>query len=148
MKYWIGIASRDHVKRGMEGGFCQVCHGKKGPLSKMKANDWIIYYSPVKTMVSAENKNTKDNKLQSFVAIGQLKDDRVYQFEMFPGFIPFRRDVNFLQDINEVSFQELKPRFDFVKENKNLGFLFRRGLFEINLPDFQLIHDEMTKGKK
>ena len=34
-KYWIGTVSREHVRIGVEGGFCQVCHGKKGPLARM-----------------------------------------------------------------------------------------------------------------
>ena len=27
-RYWIGVASRDHVARGVAGGFCQLGHGK------------------------------------------------------------------------------------------------------------------------
>ena len=26
--YWIAVASREHVRRGVAGGFAQVCHGK------------------------------------------------------------------------------------------------------------------------
>jgi hypothetical protein len=146
MKYWIGVASRDHVRKGMMEGFCQVCHGKKGPLSKMKEGDWIIYYSPVKTMVTMENRELlkpKENKLQAFTAIGQLKDNNCYQFQMAPNFVPFRRDVSFSQEINEVSFQDIKDRLEFVTQNKNYPFLFRRGIFEISQHDFTLIHDRM-----
>ena len=35
-KFWIGVVSKEHVLRGVEGGFCQVCHGKKRPLNRMK----------------------------------------------------------------------------------------------------------------
>lgn len=45
-RYWIGVASREHVHRGVKGGFAQVCHGKPGPLERMAEGDWIIYYSP------------------------------------------------------------------------------------------------------
>jgi hypothetical protein len=27
-KYWITVASKDHVKIGVEEGFAQACHGK------------------------------------------------------------------------------------------------------------------------
>ncbi len=33
--HWLAVASREHVKRGIAGGFAQVCHGKPGPLKQM-----------------------------------------------------------------------------------------------------------------
>lgn len=33
-KYWILVASREHVLKGESGGFIQVCHGKCAPLKK------------------------------------------------------------------------------------------------------------------
>ena len=88
MRYWVGVASRDHVLLGVAGGFCQVCHGKQAPLARMKRGDWILYYSPKTGMNSGE-------KVQAFTAVGQIVDDRVYQFRMAENFEPFRRDVVF-----------------------------------------------------
>jgi hypothetical protein len=34
-KYWIGVASYEHVQRGIKGGFAQVCHGKISTLKHM-----------------------------------------------------------------------------------------------------------------
>ena len=31
MRYWIGVASRQHVLTAVEGGFAQFGHGKPGP---------------------------------------------------------------------------------------------------------------------
>ncbi len=45
-RYWLGVASRDHVLIGVNGGFAQVCHGRRGPLSRMQPGDGLIYYSP------------------------------------------------------------------------------------------------------
>ena len=42
MKYWLGIASKDHVARGVAEGFCQLCHGKKTPLQRMRRGDYIL----------------------------------------------------------------------------------------------------------
>lgn len=36
MKFWIGTVSKEHVMKGVAGGFCQVCHGKQAPLNRMK----------------------------------------------------------------------------------------------------------------
>ncbi len=31
-KYWLGVVSREHVRRGVELGIAQVNHGKRTPL--------------------------------------------------------------------------------------------------------------------
>ena len=67
MPNWIAVASAEHVQKGRFSGFMQVCHGKGAPLRRMKPNDWVVYYSPNVTF------GGKD-KLQSFTAIGQIKE--------------------------------------------------------------------------
>ena len=49
-KYWIAVASRDHVRNGIKECIAQVCHGKQSPLKRMKPDDWIIYYSPTRSL--------------------------------------------------------------------------------------------------
>ena len=36
MACWIAVAAADHVSRGVQEGFMQVCHGKGGPLKRLK----------------------------------------------------------------------------------------------------------------
>ena len=86
MKYWIGTVSKEHVLRGVAGGFCQVCHGKAAPLNRMKRGDWLLYYSPKISLYGHE-------KWQAFTACGQIADDTAYPFRMSEDFIPFRRNV-------------------------------------------------------
>src|SRR5690242_2508417 len=88
-KYWIAVASHEHVMGGVSGGFMQVCHGKKTPLNRLKENDWIIYYSPVTVF------GTK-TPCQKFTAIGTIKPGNSYQYAMSADFIPWRRDVTFV----------------------------------------------------
>ena len=42
IKFWIGVMSKEHVMRGVAGGFAQVCHCKGGPLRRMHTGDWLI----------------------------------------------------------------------------------------------------------
>ena len=49
-RFWVGVVSKEHVLRGVEGGFCQVCHGKKAPLNRMKGG----LSSVLQSQVSAE----------------------------------------------------------------------------------------------
>lgn len=130
-KYWIGVVSRSHVERGVEGGFAQVSHGKEQPLRRLRAGDWLIYYSPKTAMEGGE-------PLQAFTAIGQVIDHRVYQFEMSEDFTPFRRDVQYFP-CHEAPIQPLIDKLLFIRDKQRWGFPFRSGLIEISEPDFVAI---------
>lgn len=134
-RYWIGVASKEHVQKGVTGGFAQVCHGKAGPLNRMKEGDWIIYYSPVLKFGGKE-------PCQSFTAIGTIGRGDPYTFPMTEGFIPWRRDVSFLKS-NEASIRPLLDHLFFIKDKHKWGFIFRQGCFEIPRRDFQIIAHAM-----
>lgn len=134
-KYWIGVASREHVKRGVAGGFAQVCHGKGGPLKRMTAGDWIVYYSPVEIF-------GEKAPCQKFTAIGTISKKDPYEFCMSSDFTPWRRDVTFVA-AQEVDIRPLIPELGFIKNKIGWGFPFRRGCFEISEQDFQLIAHAM-----
>ncbi len=86
MAAWIGVACANHVALGVAGGFMQLCHGKAGPVRRLKPGDRIAYYAPTATF------GVKD-RLQAFVAMGTVAPGDAYQVEMAPGFVPWRRDV-------------------------------------------------------
>ena len=140
-KYWISTVSREHVLIGVDGGFCQMCHGKKGPISRLKPGDWLVYYSPKMSMEGQE-------KCQKFTAIGQIVDDNIYQYKMTASFVPFRRKVDYIKNVSEQSIVPLLDELSFTKGNKNWGAKFRFGLFEISQEDFKIIKNLMTKSKK
>ncbi|NAW51030.1 EVE domain-containing protein [Elizabethkingia argentiflava] len=134
-KYWCGVASTEHIQIGSKEGFCQLCHGKKKPLERMNIGDWIIYYSPVYQSKSKE-------KCQKFTAIGEITGEEVYSFEMFPGFIPYRRDVKYYPCL-DVSIYDLLDQLDLTKGTSNWGYKFRFGHFELSEHDFRLISSYM-----
>ncbi len=130
-KYWLAIASADHVQRGRAEGFMQVCHGKSAPLRRLKQGDGVIYYSPATTM------GGKD-RLQSFTAQGVISNDAVYQVDMGQGFLPYRRDVQW----NETMIIPIRPLLDkleLTRGKSNWAYPFRFGLLELSEQDFTLI---------
>ena len=135
MRYWIGVASKDHVSRGVAGGFCQLCHGRAQPLKRMAPGDWIVYYSPKERFEGAA-------PLQAFTAIGEVTGAAPYPFEMAPGFIPHRLDIRFLEAA-ELPIRPLIDRLSFIKDKQRWGYVFRFGLFEIPRRDFELIKRAM-----
>ncbi|KAF0205337.1 MAG: hypothetical protein FD173_1099 [Gallionellaceae bacterium] len=138
-RYWIGIASKEHVKTGVAGGFSQLCHGKVQPLKRMAVGDGLIYYS-------SKEKFGEDALCQQFTAIGEVIGSEAYQFEMFPGFVPYRRDIHFFE-AKDVSIRPLIEQLTFIKDKTRWGYAFRFGHLEIPRADFELIAAQMLREK-
>jgi EVE domain len=130
-RYWIGVASKEHVLKGVEQGFCQLCHGKNNPLKRLAPGDWIVYYSPRARMQDSD-------MIQSFTAIGQILPGEPYCFDMGGGFTPYRRDVQFI-NATDAPIRPLLDELSFIKNKQSWGYVFRFGLLEIPESDFQRI---------
>lgn len=136
-KYWILVASKDHVKNGMAQGIAQACHGKAVPLKRMKKGDFVIYYSGKQTL-------GKPDKCQEFTALGKVIDDEIYQFQVSEDFCPTRRNIAFLES-QDTSILPLIADLVFINNKKSWGYPFRFGFFEINQHDFDLISSKMLQ---
>ncbi len=140
MKYWIIVVSKDHLQRGVKGGFIQANHGKAAPLKRMHAGDWVIFYSP-------KLEYDKPEKLQCFTAICKIVDENIYQHDMGDGFVPFRRNVEFLPS-KDVSVLPLINDLTFIKDKTHWGAPFRFGTLHIPEDDFRLIADMMVEDNR
>jgi prepilin-type processing-associated H-X9-DG protein len=136
-RHWIVVASAEHVQRGRTSGFVQACHGKAGPLRRMRPGDGVVCYSPTETF------GGKD-RLQAFTSIGTIKDDNVYKVDMGGGFHPFRRNVAYL-DAHATPITPLLNELDLTRGNRNWGSRFRLGLLPITAADFRRIAEAMRK---
>ena len=134
-RYWVGVASHEHVKAGVTGGFAQVCHGKCSPLKKMNPGDWIVYYSPVEIFES-------NIACRKFTAMGKVDNREPYEVSMYEDFTPWRRDVAFVP-VTPVAIHALLHILSFITNKVHWGMIFRRGCFEIPKHDFQQIADAM-----
>jgi len=135
MRFFINTVSRDHVRRGIEGGFTQADHGRDSRIRGLEKGDRIVFYSPRTEMDGGE-------PLQRFTAIAEVIDDAPYQVEIAPEFKPWRRRVAFAE-CAEVPIQPLIEQLDFIRNKKSWGFTFRRGFFEIAEADFRKIEEAM-----
>lgn len=140
MKYFLIVASKDHVKIGVENGFAQAGHGKKTQLQRLRKDDWVIYYS--------SKDKLKDGKAyQKFTALGQVEDNEPFQVTVNPDFEPWRREINFYP-INEVEIRPLLDNLNLITNRKRWGLHLMSGFVEINKTDFKLIADKMLQNKK
>lgn len=131
VRHWLGVVSRNHVERGVAGGFAQVCHGKAAPLRRMAAGDWLVYYSPRTDFDGGE-------PLQCFTAIGQVVDGRTYQHAMSPDFVPWRRDIAY-RACRPAPIRPLLGRLSFAADPVHWGAALRRGHLAMTADDFRLI---------
>ena len=134
-RYWIGVASKDHVMLGVEGGFCQLCHGKAQPLKATRPGDRIVYYSPRTEIRGGAT-------IQGFTAIGVIEAGEPYKFDMGGGFVPYRKNVAFFP-AHDAPIKPLLDQLSFTKGKKSWGYAFRRGVIEITAEDYALIADAM-----
>jgi hypothetical protein len=134
IKAWIGVASRDHVQRGLIEGFAQFCHGKHVPASRPRRGDWIFYYSSQEILGG--------QRCQRFTACGVVDDDAPVQVVQAPGFEPWRRQIRWLP-VQETPIQPLLSRLSFVRDKTRWGAPFRFGFLEIPLEDAVRIAEAM-----
>ncbi len=134
---WLVVASAEHVRRGRDGGFMQAGHGKAAPLRKMAPGDGVVYYSPSRVM------GEKDG-FQTFTAIGRVREGRPYQVEVTPEFTPWRRDVDWMDAVDQ-PIAPLKEWLEFTAD-KTWGYKLRLGLVEIPKVDFDFLVHVMTQA--
>jgi EVE domain len=134
-RYWIAVASADHVRRGLAEGIMQVCHGKGAPLKRLKPGDGVVYYSPTQGFHGRD-------RLQSFIAIGKIGYGEPYKVDMGDGFIPYRRDVDWAK-ARAAPIRPLLHRLEFTAGKSNWGYAFRFGLLEVPAHDFRVIAEAM-----
>jgi PPOX class probable F420-dependent enzyme len=130
-RYWIGVVSRSHVLRGVEGGFAQLSHGKEAPLRRLSAGDWLVYYSPRTSHPDGE-------PLRAFTAVGRVADDQVFQADAGGGFRPWRRRVQY-RACCEAAAAVVLDDLEVVPDRRRWGLVVRRGLVEIGEGDFRRI---------
>lgn len=132
---WIAVASADHVRRGRAGGFMQVCHGKAGPLRRVRPGDRIAYYSPSDAFRGGA-------PLRAFTALGRVAEGEPYQVEMTPRLRPWRRDVAW-EDAHPMPIAPLLGRLALTSGKRNWGAPFRYGLVAVEPSDLDLVAEAM-----
>jgi hypothetical protein len=140
-KYWIGVASRNHILRGAAAGMFGIGHGKRQPLEQMAPGDKIVFYAPK----IDHTKTSKDNVFQKFKGFGTLLDEPIFSEEV-AGTCAFRRKIQFEGVDKEVAIQELMPQLDFIPNKAKWGFPFLRGYVEISQKDWDLIINQLSEA--
>jgi EVE domain len=132
-RYWLGVVSREHVRRGVQLGIAQVNHGRRAPLQRMQPGDGLVYYSP--------RERIRDGaEVKAFTAIGTIDDSEPWQADE-GDFQPWRRAVTYDTTAREAPVRGLPLELTSAPD---WGVRLRGGLLELSRHDFDLIADAMT----
>lgn len=134
-RFWIGVASAEHVARGVAGGFCQLNHGKAGPIARLRPGDGIVYYAPRERMGEGE-------PVQAFVALGTVAEGEPYEGAMGEA-VATRRDVRWWPAERSAPIRPLLDELSFTRGRPGWGIVLRRGSFRIGGEDFGRIAEAM-----
>ena len=77
-RYWIGVAAKAHVERGVAGAFCMFSHGRHDAVKRVRPGDWIAYYAPRTELEGGD-------AVRAFTAIGCVAEGEPYEAEMGAG---------------------------------------------------------------
>lgn len=138
-RYWIGVASHEHVRKAVAGGFCQFSHGSGAAAGRLQPGDGIAYYSPRSHVRSG-------HPVQAFTAIGIICGGDPEQASDSGALHATRCKVDYVR-AKEAPIKPLLDQFSFTRERAHWGQAFRRGLLSIESADFALIAKAMNAGK-
>lgn len=120
-RHWVIVASRDHARRGVDGGFVMANHGKRSPLARMSPGDGVFIYSPTTTYPHGD-------PLRAVTIVGEVTGDGPEPSDVIAG--GFRRAARL---------REIEPLLlDQIREHLPVSRI-RFGFFELDTVDAEAI---------
>lgn len=120
-RHWVIVASRDHARRGVSGGFIMANHGKRAPLARMSAGDTVFIYSPTTAFPDGE-------PLRAVTIVGDVTGDEPEPSELIVG--GFRRAAR-LREIEPLPLGRIRQHLPVSR--------IRFGFFELEAADAEAI---------
>ena len=99
-------------------------------------------YSACGEATTSSQEFASQQPCQAITACGMVAGDEVYQHEMFPGFIPYRRDIEWQTPVREVPLDVLRTLPGWREVATKLRF----GHVELPPELFQAIRERMQPG--
>lgn len=137
IRFWLAVASRDHVTSAVHQGIAQVNHGSRSGLDAMGESDGLVYYSPKTEYPDGE-------PLKHFTAIGRIASNELYQALSLDR-RPWRRKVDWDLGAEPAPIRPLLGALDFTRNAPNWGYQLRGGLIELSRHDFEIVRDAMRR---
>ncbi|MET0783746.1 MAG: EVE domain-containing protein [Leifsonia flava] len=137
IRYWLAVASRDHVRTAVDLGIAQVNRGARAGLDRMGEFDGLVYYSPKTEYPDGEI-------LRHFTAVGRVADGLLYQAVSMDR-NPWRRRVDWDLAAESAPIRPLLGSLDLTRNAPDWGHQLRAGFLEISRHDFEIIRQAMQR---
>ncbi|MFO7690167.1 MAG: EVE domain-containing protein [Cryobacterium sp.] len=138
IRFWLGVAHRDHVLRGVHMGVCQSPPRAQRVLHDMNEADGVVYYSP-KTRHDGD-------ALREFTALGRIAPGPAFQSgDSSTDFRAWRRRTDYDPVLEPTAIRPLLTILDLSRGNPDWGYQLRAGLLEISRHDFDVIRHQMRR---
>jgi hypothetical protein len=136
IRYWLGVAQRDHVRRAVEHGVAQLAFGRREPLEGMRESDGVAFYSA---------RDTADGSpVRAFTAVGRVADDELYRVGgPDAAWRPWRRRVDYRLDVADAPIRPLLHVLEFTRHTADWGLQLKKGFLELSRHDFEVIEQAM-----
>lgn len=99
---WLIVASREHARRGLEGGFVMANHGKRAGLDRMSKGDGVLIYSPTTAYPHGE-------PLRALTVVGELTGEEPVASDVIPGGFCRRASLREIEPLPLQSFRDHVP---------------------------------------
>jgi hypothetical protein len=133
----MGVASAQHARRGRDGGFAQLGHGKHIAVKSLRKGDWIVYYSPREGM-------GEGSVVRAFTTIGRVTSDAPYRAEQTMNFNPYRVDVDYLRDAEPAPIRPLLDKLRLTRDHgANWGIVMHGPKRKLDEMDIRTIAEAM-----
>ena len=129
-RHWVIVASLEHARRGVTGGFVMANHGKRAPLARMSVGDGVFIYSPTTTYPRGE-------PLRAVTIVGEVTGDEPEPSEVIPG--GFRRAAR-VREIEPLPLEEIREHLPVSR--------IRFGLFELDPTDAEAIWTLVARRRR
>lgn len=117
------VASRDHAKRGVVGGFVMANHGRRAPMARLSRGDGILIYSPTTTYPDGA-------PLRAIAIVGEVTGEAPEPSDAIPG--GWRRAAA-LREIDPLPLDRIRGHLPTSR--------IRFGFFELEPADADAIWD-------
>ena len=125
---WVLVASRDHARRGLAGGFVMANHGMRAPVARMGVGDRVLIYSPTTTFPKGEPR-------RAITIVGEVTGEQPEPSTVIEG--GFRRAAR-LREIEPIPLDRIRDHLPTSR--------IRFGFFELPTDDADVIWELVDAG--
>lgn len=130
-RYWIGVASTDHVDAAVEKSVFGFGPGHHADADRPAKGDWIAYYSPTTGGDDGE-------PVRRITAVARLEDEASQEGDADGDAPTWTRKAHYYHH-DTADIYDLLPRFSFIKDQAHWGVHFHRSLLEVTKDDMAAI---------